>query len=687
MRKISQPKSTAIIVSILLGCSTFLLSSCDNKPNEPTERVWSCTVTSTSPDYASAIGCRADFTTLSSEPMNKSIPGATSVKTIIDQLDPSGKPVLYFMNCKLYEIHHSFASKFLSGGERSLPFVPGLSQFNGTEYTSPNRRFLLGEITYFEGPKIWAYQLASNDNASAAMITKAFEQITANAFFGDSLYFHPVSQAQTEAVEDLPASIRIITTEELYAGIDYQPLNCATSMGRLVFVKASELETKYVSFRDITLLDVVPNDISVTSGIITQAFQTPLAHINVLSQNRKTPNMALKGAWTDSTLRALEGKWVELTVDLMNYTIKEVTAAEADAWWDKHKPSKVGIATMDTTVKELCDVEKVLDIKGLGLGKALDKAIPAFGGKASHFSAFPHMDTSKVPYPAAFVIPVFYYWQFMEQNGLNKFVDSLLADTAFKNNPAVRDHSLKVLRDSILEAPFDPAFEVALFAKLNTKFKAGTQVRFRSSTNAEDLDGFTGAGLYISEGGNMDRPNSLRNAVRTVWSSVWFFRAFEERSYRQIEHKSVGMAVLVHHSFSTEEATGVAITANIYDQSGMDPGFYINVQYGDNSVVLPDSNVSTDEFIYKFNLTDQPIVFIARSNILPVGRTTVLTARQTYDLGVALEEIHEFFQPLYGSDPSKKYAMDTEFKFDQPDDDPNGAPVLSMKQCRPYYAQ
>jgi hypothetical protein len=28
--------------------------------------------------------------------------------------------------------------------------------------------------------------------------------------------------------------------------------------------------------------------------------------------------------------------------------------------------------------------------------------------------------------------------------------------------------------------------------------------------------------------------------------------------------------------------------------------------------------------------------------------------------------------------------MDTEFKFDQPLDDPDGEPVLMMKQARPY---
>ena len=40
--------------------------------------------------------------------------------------------------------------------------------------------------------------------------------------------------------------------------------------------------------------------------------------------------------------------------------------------------------------------------------------------------------------------------------------------------------------------------------------------------------------------------------------------------------------------------------------------------------------------------------------------------------------------PLYGKDKTKFYGMDTEFKFDQPPDDPNGKPVLYMKQCRPY---
>jgi hypothetical protein len=79
----------------------------------------------------------------------------------------------------------------------------------------------------------------------------------------------------------------------------------------------------------------------------------------------------------------------------------------------------------------------------------------------------------------------------------------------------------------------------------------------------------------------------------------------------------------------------------------------------------------------------QPIVFIAGSNLVPAGQR-VLTPEQTYALGTALKEIHRFFQPLYGATPGKWWAMDTEFKLDQKAGDPDGEPVIIMKQARPY---
>ena len=139
------------------------------------------------------------------------------------------------------------------------------------------------------------------------MIEKLFSTVKAAAFYGPKLAFHPTSAAVEAQAKKLPKSIPIKTTNDIFAKTNYQPLNLQSSIGKLRFVKADDLANTYLNFRDIVVLDHVPNDISVVVGMITEEFQTPLAHINVLAQNRHIPNMGLKGATTNPMLRALEG--------------------------------------------------------------------------------------------------------------------------------------------------------------------------------------------------------------------------------------------------------------------------------------------------------------------------------------------------------------------------------------------
>lgn len=661
------------VKSLVFTCGICLLPLCGCGDGEDQPQVWECVIPAgEAPDFSRQIGCEDDFLALASIPLDASIPGARSVKTVIDR--PYGNQ-MYFQNSVKYGIHWDFARAHLSGGDM-IP-VPDLGTFNLTEYYSPNRRFILGAVTYYEGRAAWTYEIAPYDTSTAEMIAEGFEIVADSGFFGEELYFHPTSEAVAAVAEDLPSSVEIISTDELFEGIEYQPLNLGTSLGRLRFMKAEQLETEFVNFRDIVVLDAVPNDISVVMGIITAEFQTPLSHINVLSQNRGTPNMALKGAEENEELRALEGKWVRFHVGAFDYTLEEVTKDEADAWWEENRPAAVGVPDLDLSVTALPDIEDLLD-PGLPMDEALDLAIPAFGGKASHYSAATRIGED-VPMPGGFAVPVHYYWQFMEQNGFHDRVAGMIADAEFQNDPEVRERRLKELREDMEVAPVDPGFAALLEEKLRAGGYDGIRMRFRSSTNAEDLEGFTGAGLYISWTGALGDPDRpVLDAVRHVWSSVWFFRAFEERSYRSIDHTAVGMALLVHRSFSDEEANGVALTANPYDTSGLEPGFYINVQRGEASVVKPMPGVTTDQFIYHYDFPGQPIVFIAHSNLVPEG-CTVLTSKQTYQLGTALKAIHEHFYPVYGS--SDWYAMDVEFKFDGM---PGEEPRLWVKQARPH---
>src|SRR5690606_9911109 len=108
---------------------------------------------------------------------------------------------------------------------------------------------------------------------------------------------------------------------------------------------------------------------------------------------------------------------------------------------------------------------------------------------------------------------------------------------------------LAALRADMIAAPIAPDTLAAIEAYLEANFPA-TRMKFRSSTTAEDLERHSGAGLYDSKAGQVgDLEDPVDLAIKTVWASVWSFRAFEERSYASIDHLEVAMAVLANPSF------------------------------------------------------------------------------------------------------------------------------------------
>lgn len=629
------------------------------------------------PEELRGLGCFHDFEALASEKLDTSIPGARSVKVAFDRTDDS----LYFQNSVAFPIHHAYAAAKLSGGEH--PLVSSLSEFNETEYFSPDRRFILGAVTYYEGPKIWALEIAPYDTASAEMIGSLHAAVKTRVYFGASLSFHPTSVAVALEAAHLPALIPIKTTDEIFGGIEYQPLNLATATGQLRFLTADELLTTYVSYRDIVVLDHVPNDISVVSGIITEEFQTPLSHINVLSRNRRTPNMALEQAMSNETLRGLEGEWVELSVGPVKWTIRGVTLEEAAADWEARRPEPVILEAPDLSVTDLRDIEDVVvESSTVSLRDSIKRAIPAFGGKAAHFSIL--AKTEGLPVPKAFAIPAHYYAKFMSDHGFDARVEALLADPELTTNALARDQALARLRSDMHLASIDPTLEALLRAKMANEYP-GLKLRFRSSTNSEDLDGFPCAGCYESHTGDPADWTDVLDAIRDTWATIWLFRTFEERAYNGIDHLSVVMALLVHHNFPDEEANGVAVTANPFDPEGLQPGFFVNVQAGgDVEVVHPPAGTTSDQFIYLYGQPGQPVSYLSHSNQLPEG-ATVLTTAQIHELGDALSKIHDRFSPAYGPASGNQgwYAMDVEFKFDG---EPGETPRLAVKQARPYPA-
>lgn len=660
------------------------------------------------PDYLSKLGCYGDFSALASLPLDQSIPGGISAKVVYDTAD--SPPSLYYQNSKRFSIHYQFASKALSGANSGVthtvhPQVPPLATFNSTEYggsTGGGRRFLLGAITYYQGPKTFVLEIDPYDTMPATDIASFFYSVRSSAYFDASLAFHPTSDSVAAVAKALPTDIRVMTTDDLFAKTDYQPLNLATTVGQVKFYTAAQLvaDDTVVGYRDIVVLDSAVNDIPPCAGMITQEFQTPLSHLNVLSENRGTPNMGLRSALTNAMLQQYEGQWVEFTVGAQDWTMKGVTAEYAAQWWDEHKPPAIALPTPNLTVTAMTDVQDLVvedPVHPEALFQEISTAITAYGSKGSNYGVLyntgrdaagkvislakdaagvylhdPTTAVYRVPVRDAFVIPLYWYHQFFTENGLYVQLDSMLADSQFVNDSSVRSRTLMSFMDQIIAAPVSQEFSDALRAKLTALGLAEKTVRFRSSTNAEDLSAFPCAGCYDSHTGDpLDWDGDLLVAVKKAWASAWKPRTFDERTQHSIDHRLVAMGLLVHQNFdnASEYANGVTLTANPYDTSGgLVPAFFINYQQGSSyDVVQPVAGITSDELIYYwYNLPDQPTNYLAHSNII-LPTQTVLSNTQLDRMGTALDVIHKRFSYAYGPNAAPAntgfYAIDDESKF------------------------
>ncbi|MEZ4367263.1 MAG: hypothetical protein R2939_13405, partial [Kofleriaceae bacterium] len=390
--------------------------------------------------FRASLGCEAEFETLAARPLDAALPGAMTIKTIVDRAQDDAP---FFLDTMQYPLHAAFAREHL-GYPPGAPFVD--------EYFAPQRRLLLGSITYYEEPAIWAYELAPYDTASAELITEAFRVLAGASYFGAALRFHPTSEEQAARAAELPDDVGVVTTAELFAGITYQPLNLGETYARVRLLTAAQLETTYVSPRELAVLDRVPNDLAVVAGVVTAEFQTPLSHVNVLSQQRGTPNMALRDA--AAAFAGLDGRWVRLTVGAFAWEVEEVSADLAEAWWQDHRPTPVTVTPPDLSVTALLDVDDV--------GPA---DVATVGGKAANYGALRQLG-GPVRVRPALVIPVAHYVQFLAATGLDAQIAAMLVDDDFRADGLARAAQLAALRDAIRAAPLDPDLLAAVEARL-----------------------------------------------------------------------------------------------------------------------------------------------------------------------------------------------------------------------------
>lgn len=595
-------------------------------------------------DYFNELIAPVAYELIKGNPSRSNLGNVQQVKIIYD----TRTDLLYYMNSQKYSLHLDFSVDILG-------FKHGHFYFNQTQYTdNPNRYLYLASLNYYQGIEKYVLQYVTAVEMTCEQIQLLYDKILETSFLNeDQLSFFPIKTEWEQCT-----TLNKVSSEELYQGQTYQGLNITSNYGYLKKVPSTELDETYVSRRDIVLTDGVPNDLPVVAGIITSELQTPLSHINVLSHSRNTPNMALRGAWESDEFNALVGKLVYLNVRDSGYELREATIEEALGYWEEREPQDTIYLKKNLAYSELVNMEEVNFT-----------FVDRIGGKAANFGELLNVRTIEVPTPEnAFGIPFYYYHAHMESYGLNQLIEDLIVDPQFLSDAEYRKNSLEQLKDSIIGSPINQELVSLVTSKINS-FSNFEAFRFRSSTNAEDLEEFSGAGLYDSYSAKKNHETkTIEAAIKKVWASLWNWRAFEERDYFKIDHLSCAMGILVHRSFPDEDANGVLVSKNLYNTN---PGYTINVQHSEHSIVFPEPGIINDQMIlFTWSINsgeDFMLEYLSFSNIPELNGNRVMTDEEVFELGYYVTEIKKRFyyeMPHNCNCTFNDFGVDIEFKVD-----------------------
>ena len=557
-------------------------------------------------------------------------------------------PQLYFMNTETHRSHGSFMGAAGLGR--------GQGQMRGVLSYRPLSMSPSGE------PGVYTFEFNPNDAFPFEEIKLAHDLLVSKMpILKNRLGYCPLWGAislynREKALYDT-GEFPVYFEDDLYANIGYLPLNQVASFGRLRVLELDERP----AVRDIVICKTLPNEMPRVAGVITGVRQTPLSHVNLRAIQDKVPNAFIAEAWKSEKIAPLIGKYVYYKVNADGFEIREATLKEVETHFADLRPPKAQKPKRDLSVTKILPLDDIgfADASGFGVKTANVATLRTFG--------FPDGTV-----PNGFGVPFHFYDEFMKHNDFYAKIEVLLDDPAFQNDYDTKADELKKFRDEIEKGEM-PNWMMDALSNLQNAFREGTSLRCRSSTNNEDLPGFSGAGLYDSY---THHPNEghLSKSIKQVFASLWNYRAFEARDFYRTDHFATAMGVLVHPHYENEQANGVAVSDDVvYQTTG---NYYLNIQVGEDLVTNPEEQSIPEEILLDWWDSNNYRVVTTSNRATDGGR--ILTDAYLRELNGYLGMIHNKFSQLYGpSAQTKAFAMEIEFKI-------KSDSKISIKQARPW---
>ena len=559
----------------------------------------------------------------------------------------TARPGIYFMNTETYDHHEDFLNAV--GLEQDLAITRGLLFYN-PNLVAPDGR--LG---------VYYVILRIADAYSFSLVARSYTVLAASMpLLNDNLAVYIPSTQLSYVQSALPllraSRIDLVFDEDIYGESNFLSLNPGEGYGRLQVLDPDERPHP----RDIVLYEALPNELPRVAGIISTVPQTPLSHVNLRAIQDGIPNAFIRDALDNGNVTALLGSYVRYAVTGGGWELRAATPAEVEAHYESSRPAE------DQTPQRDLSVTEITPLSDIGFGDWR-----TFGVKAANVAVLGTLGFPAGTVPGGFAIPFYFYDEFMKAGGFYDRIEQMLAGPNFQTDFDVQDDMLDDLRDDIEDAD-SLQWIIDALTDMHDQFPPGQSLRYRSSTNNEDLPGFNGAGLYDSKTQDPEETaeDGIDKSLKGVFASLWTFRAFTEREFHRIDHLVAAMGVLVHPNYSGELANGVAVSFDPF--YGISQRYYVNTQLGEDLVTNPEVHSVPEELL----LSRYQYRVLGTSNLVPAGQL-LMSDDQLEQLHRHLTVIHDHFAGLYNPAADEPFAMEIEFKITSEN-------ILAIKQARPW---
>ena len=437
-----------------------------------------------------------------------------SFKFVLFGMD-TDRPGVYFMNTNTHPLHESFLE------------VAGLDA-GDVEYEVVN-----GKLTYSEelvasdgSPGVYYFELKSVHpplsivNLSYTLLAASMPLLDDNLAFYIRNFDLPLFQSDLPLYRE--SRIDLVFDADIFADTSFLPLNPGEGYGRLQVLDPDERPHP----RDVVIYEALPNELPRVAGIITTVPQTPLSHVNLRAVQDGIPNAFIRDALDKPSIAARIGNYIHYTVTEKDWDLRAANPEEVDAHYESSRPSRAQTPEFNLSVTGITPLSQI------GF-----EDWTAFGVKAANVAVLGRLGFPAGTVPNGFAIPFYFYDEFMKAHDFYTRIETMLTNEDFQTDFETQDDMLDDLRDDIEDAD-SPQWIVDALTAMHATYPEGQSLRYRSSTNNEDLAGFNGAGLYDSKTQDPDETveDGIDKSLKGVFASLWTFRAFTEREFHRIDH-------------------------------------------------------------------------------------------------------------------------------------------------------